>query len=225
MKTISFLIVIAAALIGYFVGRSTRPRPESLDNVHVNEFSLVPAALAQAGEPRVMPFGFNKPGNPPLVPGAPPIIYWNIDDVKRAHIELAEKAARLATQAVSGSAASVGVGPVDVRTRNFSMHMLYRVRRDRPVLSLSKVNSVWDDAERHAGVYDFYVFTGGSGQMIVGAEIGNQKNLMDKDGLGRANIVDNRCLALNQHQSPAIGCLYRRTRPISPRQIVVASAT
>ena len=105
------------------------------------------------------------------------------------------------------------------------MHMLYRVRRDRPVLSLSKVNSVWDDAERHAGVYDFYVFTGGSGQMIVGAEIGNQKNLMDKDGLGRANIVDNRCLALNQHQSPAIGCLYRRTRPISPRQIVVASAT
>jgi mannose-6-phosphate isomerase-like protein (cupin superfamily) len=50
------------------------------------------------------------------------------------------------------------------------------------VLSLTKVKSVWDDAEQHAGAYDFYVFTGGSGQMIVGGKIENRKNLMDKDG-------------------------------------------
>jgi len=41
----------------------------------------------------------------------------------------------------------------------FSIFQLYRVRREQPVLSLTKVNSLWDDAEMHAGAYDFYVIT------------------------------------------------------------------
>jgi len=40
--------------------------------------------------------------------------------------------------------------------------MLYRAHREQPVLSLTKVNSMWDDAEMHAGAYDFYVITGGT---------------------------------------------------------------
>jgi mannose-6-phosphate isomerase-like protein (cupin superfamily) len=61
--------------------------------------------------------------------------------------------------------------------------MLYRVHRDQPVLSLTKVNSVWDDAEMHAGAYDFYVFTGGTGEMVLGGRIANRQNLRDKDGI------------------------------------------
>ena len=48
--------------------------------------------------------------------------------------------------------------------------------------SLTKVNSVWDDAEQHAGVYDFYIITGGSGEMVVGGKIANRQNLQDRDG-------------------------------------------
>jgi len=64
-------------------------------------------------------------------------------------------------EAGSGSSQSFGGGPVHVQTRNFSMFMLYRMYRDKPVLSLTKVDSVLDDAEQHAGAYDFYIFTGG----------------------------------------------------------------
>jgi hypothetical protein len=46
---------------------------------------------------------------------------------------------------------------VGVQTRNFSIFMLYRAHRQQPVLSLTKVNSVRDDAEMHAGAYDFYM--------------------------------------------------------------------
>jgi mannose-6-phosphate isomerase-like protein (cupin superfamily) len=61
--------------------------------------------------------------------------------------------------------------------------MLYRAHREQPVMSLTKVNSVWDDAEMHAGAYDFYVITGGTGEMIVGGKIANRQNLQDKDGI------------------------------------------
>ena len=52
-----------------------------------------------------------------------------------------------------------------------------------PSLSLTKVNSVLDDAEQHAGAYDFYIFTGGTGEMILGGKIANRQNLQDKDGI------------------------------------------
>ncbi len=182
MNRLFLLIVVVTALIGYVVGHATRPNPQPVLTGHVDNFSLVQPALAQAGKPEVMPFRFNDPENPPLAADAPPITHWNIDDIRKAHTEMAEKAVKLATQAGSGSSQAFGGGPVALSTRNFSMYMIYRVHRDQPVLSLTKVNSVWDDAEQHAGVYDFYVFTGGSGQMIVGGKIENRKNLVDKDG-------------------------------------------
>ena len=69
-----------------------------------------------------------------------------------------------------------------MRTRMFTMSMIYRSHREKPVESLTKVNSVWDDAEQHAGVYDFYIITGGSGEMVVGGKIANRQNLQDRDG-------------------------------------------
>src|SRR6266566_4532316 len=84
---------------------------------------------------------------------------------------------------LGSAAAAQGHQSGIVQTRNFSMFMLYRMFRDKPVLSLTKVNSVLDDAEQHAGAYDFYIFTGGTGEMIVGGKIANQQNLQDKDGI------------------------------------------
>src|SRR5260370_6257980 len=143
---------------------------------------MIPSANAQDNKPEVMPFNCNYPREPQLGADAPPVTYWNIDDIRKVHGELAEKAAKLLKEAGNGSSQWCGGGPVHISTRNLSIFMLYRAHREQPVLSLTKVNSVWDDAEQHAGAYDFYVITGGTGEMIVGGKIANRQNLMDKDG-------------------------------------------
>ena len=183
MKRMVPIAVVVAALLGYVVGRTTRPTSQPVLSGHLDNFSVIQKAFAQNTKSEVKPFGYDNPDDPPIAPDAPPPTYWNIDDIHKAHTELAERASKAASQAGSGSSQSFGGGPVHLQTRNFSMFMLYRLHRDQPVLSLTKVNSVWDDAEQHAGVYDFYVFTGGAGEMIVGGKIANQQNLKDKDGI------------------------------------------
>ena len=166
------VIAIVAAFGGYVAGYATKSTPQQVLSGHFEDFSMIPSAAAQENKQEnkaePMPFGYNSPRQPALAPDAPPITYWNIDDIKKAHAEMEEKAAKMVAQAGSGSSQSIGGGPVHIQTRNFSMFMLYRMHREQPVLSLTKVNSVWDDAEMHAGAYDFYVITGGTGEMIVG---------------------------------------------------------
>jgi hypothetical protein len=186
MKRMLPLLVIAAALAGYIAGYASKLGPRAVLGGHFDDFSMVPSAIAQENKQdnkEVMPFGYNSPHIPPLAPDAPPVTYWNIDDIRKAHTELAERSMKAAGQAGSGSSQSFGGGPVHVQTRNFSIFMLYRLYRDKPVLSLTKVNSVLDDAEQHAGAYDFYVITGGTGEMIVGGKIANRQNLKDEDGI------------------------------------------
>ena len=181
MKRMLPILLIGAALLGYIAGYASKPERQDVATGHL-DFSMVPSAVAQeTKEP--MPFGYDAPGVPPLAPDAPPVTYWNIGHIRKAHTELAEKSMKAATQAGSGSSQSFGGGPVHVQTRNFSIFMLYRLHRDQPVLSLTKVNSVWDDAEQHSGAYDFYVITGGTGEMIVGGKIANRQNLRDNDGI------------------------------------------
>lgn len=182
MKRSFPLVVIAAALLGFVAGHATNSGSRPVLSGHFDDLSFIQQAGAQTNKPEIMPFGFNNPSEPQLAADAPPITHWSIADIYKAHTEMAEKAAKLASQPGSGSSQSFGGGPVSVSTRNFAMFMLYRVHRDQPVLSLTKVNSVWDDAEQHAGAYDFYVFTGGTGQMVLGGKIANRQNLMDKDG-------------------------------------------
>jgi len=117
---------------------------------------MIPSVSAQESKPEVKPFGFNSPNEPPLAPDAPPIMYWNIDDIRKAHTEMAEKPPAV-KEAGSGSSQSFGAAGTRADAR-FSMFMLYRMFRDKPVPSLTKVNSVLDDAEQHAGAYDFYNF-------------------------------------------------------------------
>jgi hypothetical protein len=187
MKRMLPLLLLAAALSGYIAGNAsnpgTSPGPQALLTGHLDDLSIIPTASAQENKTEVRPFGFNSPREPSLAPDAPPITYWNIDDIRKAHAELAEKAMKAAAQPGSGSSQSFGDGPVHIQTRNFSIFMLYRVHRDQLVMSLTKVNSVWDDAEMHAGAYDFYVITGGTGEMIVSGKIANRQNLQDKDGV------------------------------------------
>src|SRR5215471_11469452 len=188
MKRLLPAVAIGAGLIGFLAGRMTMPRQNGVMAGHLDDFSLVQTVLAQTGggeqqspSQSQLPFGYDRPGLQPLAPDAPPPTYFNIDDIKKAHSEMAERAAKAQAQSGSGSTQAIGGGPVRLRTRNFSMSMLYRMHRDQPVTSLTKVNSVWDDAEQHAGVYDFYIITGGSGEMIVGGKIANRQNLVDKD--------------------------------------------
>ncbi len=183
MKKLFPAIVIGAALAGFIAGYAAKPSAQPILSGHFDDFSMVPSVSAQESKPEVKPFGFNSPNEPPLAPDAPPIMHWNIDDIRKAHTEMAEKAAKLVKEAGSGSSQSFGGGPVHAQTRGFSMFMLYRMFRDKPVPSLTKVNSVMDDAEQHAGAYDFYIFTGGTGEMILGGKIANQQNLKDKDGI------------------------------------------
>lgn len=183
MKQIFPVIVLAAALLGYVVGKASKPSFQPVLSGHIDDFSVIQKAFAQQGEQATQPFGYDSPHDPALAPDAPPITYWNINDIKAAHEQLAARAAKLAAEAGTGSSQSIGGGPVHVQSRNFSIFMLYRMHRDHPVPSLTKVDSLWDDAEMHAGAYDFYVFTGGTGEMIVGGKIANQQNLHDKDGV------------------------------------------
>lgn len=177
------VLTLVAAFIGFLLGRGTRRQRQDIVTGHF-DFSMVPTAAAQE-KTEARPFGYNSPREPSLAPDAPPVTYWNIDDVKKAHADLAERASKALAQAGTGSSQSFGAGKLfhSVQSRNFSIFMLYRARREQPVLSLTKVNSVWDDAEMHAGAYDFYVFTGGTGEMVLGGKIANQQNLRDEDGV------------------------------------------
>ena len=167
----TFLAVAAAALAGYFVGSITHSADSTV------AFAQPPAQQTQA-PPEQLPFGFNRPGLPAQAPDAPEkSLYWSVDDIRKAHKELADRAAKAPTQTGLFSGGST----VRFRNRNFSMSLIYRTHRDTEVESLTKVRSVWDDAEQHAGVYDFYIITGGSGEMVVGGKIANRQNLQERE--------------------------------------------
>jgi len=174
-------IVVISVLVGFLAGSAFRPSPFSVFGSSAPR-SRQQDQKAQDQKKEVLAFGYNSPREPALAPDAPPTLYWSADDLRKAHSELAEVAAKAMKEAGTGSSQSFGGGPVHVGTRNFSIFQLYRVHRDQPVPSLTKVNSLWDDAEQHSGAYDFYVITAGTGEMIVGGKIANRQNLMDKDG-------------------------------------------
>src|SRR5713226_5549826 len=103
MKRLLILLFIAVGVIGYAFGRLAQPvATQSVLSGHIDDFSMVPEVNAQEHKDEVMPFGFNSPREPALAPDAPPIIYWNIDDIHKAHAEMTEQAAKMAQQAGSG---------------------------------------------------------------------------------------------------------------------------
>src|SRR5260370_37163057 len=102
MKKIVPVLVIGAALAGFVGGQAMRPRPEGVLSGHFDQLSMMPSPIAQEkGE--VMPFGYNSPHDPELAPDTPPITYWTIDDIRKAHADLADKGTRALTHAGIGT--------------------------------------------------------------------------------------------------------------------------
>src|SRR5207247_10246863 len=134
MKRMLPVLLVGASLLVYGAGYASKHAPQPGLTGHLDGLSMIPSVNAQENKKDVMPFGFNSPHDPPLAPDAPPSTYWNIDDIRKAHTEMAEKAARFVKEAGSGSSQSFGGGPVHVERRNFSMFMVYRMYRAKPRL-------------------------------------------------------------------------------------------
>src|SRR5262249_43725613 len=131
MKRALPVVAIGAALIGFIAGRLTTPHSEAVITGHLDDFSFVQSALAQtsSGQQQTppgsqLPFGYDRPGLQPLAPDAPPPTLFNIDDIKKAHTEMADRAAKSQAQSGSGSTQAIGGGPVRLRSRNFTISML-----------------------------------------------------------------------------------------------------
>src|SRR5207245_9762204 len=163
MKRMLPVFLMAASMIVYIAGRVSRtninPGPQAVLSGHFDDLSMIPSANAQENKSEVRPFGFNSPREPSLAPDAPPITYWNIDDIRKAHAELAEQAMKAAAQPGTGSSQSFGGGAVHIQTRNFSIFMLCRVDRDQPVLCPTQVDRFWHDAAMPAGAYGLSLIT------------------------------------------------------------------
>src|SRR5438067_1297302 len=105
MKRIVPVVVVAAALAGYIAGRATQPSLQPVLSGHLNDFSLIQKAFAQKnGE--VRPFGYDNPEDPPMAPDAPPPTHWNIDDIQKAHTELAARC--MCRHAISACSCCIG---------------------------------------------------------------------------------------------------------------------
>src|SRR5260370_9324108 len=116
MKKLLPVLVIGAALVGYIAGYASKPSPQAVLTGHFDDLSMIPSANAQDNKSEVMPFRFNSPHEPPLAPDAPPVTYWNIDDIRKAHTEMPETAATRVKDAASGVSQPFDAGPVHVPT-------------------------------------------------------------------------------------------------------------
>jgi hypothetical protein len=104
------VVVLGAALVVYIAGYASKPGPQEAPlgvlTGQVDDLSMIPSANAQDNRSEVMPFDFNSPNDPPLAPDAPPVLYWNIDDIQKVHTDLAEKASKALKEAGRGSSQS-----------------------------------------------------------------------------------------------------------------------
>lgn len=174
--------IASALLVGALVGYAT-------------------GALGQGGRGRgpTDPLGTPAPNippvaNPPLFPGEEnKPMHWSVDDLRKIH------AARAAFQRANpdrGTQAGGGALPAGTptfqgqrfRTHNISTNFRAYYPQERPA-NLTGIMSHYDDVEEHEGVSDFYVFTGGGGQMIVDGLIENREYRRASGNTGSASFL------------------------------------
>jgi mannose-6-phosphate isomerase-like protein (cupin superfamily) len=153
------LILLLCALAGYLAGYVSSP-------------AQAVSAQTRADIPPVP--------NPPLYPDPPnKPRHWRLEDLRKIH------EARLAAQrADPGRPTQGGGAPLPpgtpafqgqrFRTHNIGTNFRWYYDPPRPA-NLTGVMSHYDDAEQHEGISDFYVITGGGGQMVVDGEIENRQ--------------------------------------------------
>ena len=174
--------IASALLVGALVGYAT-------------------GALGQGGRGRGQtdPLGTPAPNippaaNPPLFPGeANTPMHWSVDDLRKIH------EARAAVQRANpdrGTQAGGGALPPGTptfkgqrfRTHNISTNFRAYYPQERPA-NLTGIMSHYDDVEQHEGVSDFYVFTGGGGQMVVNGLIENREYRRASGNTGSSNFL------------------------------------
>ena len=181
-------LLLVSALVGYAAG-------------YVSPRAGVAAQGGRGGQP-ADPLATPAPNippvaNPPLYPD-PPLkpMHWSIDDLRKIHE--ARAAFQRAnpdrpTQGGGGGALTLPQGtPVfqgqRFRTHNISTNFRAYYETERPA-NLTGVMSHYDDVEQHEGVSDFYVITGGSGQMIVDGVIENREYRRAGGNSGTASLL------------------------------------
>ncbi len=130
----------------------------------------VGAQPAQTNQGRQgMPPPIPPTANPPLYPDPPAqVIHWTSEDMRKIY------EARVAAK--GNAAAEAGPRFPGVSTRTYGANLFFRVKFDSPKpANRSGIVSLVDDADQHEGVTDFYVMTGGSGQMVTDGVIENRQ--------------------------------------------------
>jgi hypothetical protein len=139
------------------------------------ERGAVSAQAAQAGQASVgrqgMPPRIPPVANPPLYPDpVGEVVHWTRENMRRTYD------ARIAAARSNAVATDGGPRFQSVSLRTHGVGLFFRVKFDSPKpANRSGIVSLVDDADQHEGVTDFYVMTGGSGQMITDGVIENRQ--------------------------------------------------
>lgn len=138
---------------------------------YIHNPTTIEAQTPPPGRNAAMPPRIPPVANPPLYPdpGASKPMYWSADAIRKLY------EARIAA-ASSGQSVPAAL---NLRGQSFRTHSVnpafMRVKFDTPRPSnRSGVMSQVDDADQHQGVSDFYVITGGTGEMMTDGVINNR---------------------------------------------------
>ena len=152
--------LLLAAMVGYIAGW-LNSSPASVIQT--------PAREAQAqGDARPLPPEIPPVSNPPLYPDPPNrAMHWSLDELRQVY------EARLAAVGKSTTPPAASFQGQSFRTHRIGAS--FRVQSDVAHLSnRAGVLSLVDDADQHEGVTDFYVYLGGSGQIVTDGVIENR---------------------------------------------------
>ena len=178
--------LLLSALVGYIAG-SIDPPMASVTH---------PQARAQSDPLGTPPPNIPPVANPPLYPDSPQKpMHWSIDDLRRIHEARAAFQRANPDRPTQGGSSGLTQPPGTpvfqgqrFRTHNISTNFRAYFDAERPA-NLTGVMSHYDDVEQHEGVSDFYVFTGGSGQMVVDGVIDNREYRRASGNSGSASLL------------------------------------
>jgi hypothetical protein len=128
-----------------------------------------PSLSAQSAPVRALP-EIPPVASPPLYPDSPTtVMHWTREEMDKLYT---------ARQTASRAGGAAGNPGTTFRGQSFRTHTIgsvFRVKFTEPrVSNRAGILSSVDDADQHEGVTDFYVFTGGNGQIITDGRIENR---------------------------------------------------
>lgn len=161
-------VLLIGAVAGYLAGYALHAAGATPLGTQVTSAARSPEAAAHRNIPPTP--------TPPLFPGeANKPMHWSIDDLHKIYeARLAAQKAGIERSAQVGAPAIPAFHNQVFRTHTIATNFRVKYETPRPA-NLTGVLSNYDDVEQHEGVSDFYVITGGGGQMVVDGEIANRE--------------------------------------------------